>query len=77
MCNMPNGIPCTSSHQNSRNPYWVVIQQAPQVVHLRAATTIATINNTTYDQVPPVYNPDSGYQPYLAEAPSTTEDSDH
>lgn len=64
-------------NKHSRNPYRVVIQQAPQVVHMRAATTIATTNNTTYDQVPPAYTPDSGYQPYPAEAPSPAEDPNH
>ena len=34
-------------NKNSRNPYRVVIQQAPRVIHMRAATTIATTNNTT------------------------------
>ena len=42
-----------------------------------AATTIATTNNTTYDQVPPAYIPDSGYQPYPAGAPSPAEDPNH
>ena len=63
--------------RNSRIPYRVVTQQAPRVIHLRAATTVSTTNSTTNDQAPPAYIPNSGYQPCPPETSSPAKDPDH
>lgn len=43
------------------------------------ATTTATttVNNTTYNEAPPAYVPDSGYKPCTAKAPPPAEDPNH
>ena len=58
------------SHTNHR-----VAQRTPQRVYTRAATTIS--DDTTYNEVPPAYFPDSGYQPCPAEAPSPAKNADY
>ena len=59
----------------------VVTQQVPQrVVEMRSPTTTTTaINDTTYDEAPPAYIPNSDYQPCppKAPAPAPAEDRDH
>ena len=53
----------------------VVAQQTPRRVYTRAPTI--TDDDTAYNEAPPAYIPDSGYQPFPAKAPPLAEDSDH
>ena len=59
----------------------VVTQQVPQqVVEMRSPTTTTAttaINDTTYDEAPPAYIPNSDYQPCPPKAPAPAKDRDH
>ena len=59
-----------SQHTNHR-----VAQRTPRRVYMRAATAIS--DDTTYNEAPPAYIPDSGYQPCPAEAPPPAKNADY
>ena len=58
-----------SQHTNHR-----VAQLTPRRLYTRAATAIS--DDATYNEAPPAYIPDSGYQPCPAEAPPPAKNPD-